>query len=335
MKQGIKISVIVPIYNVEKYLHKCIDSILAQTFKNYEIILVDDGSPDNSPKIADEYAEKYPEIISVLHKKNGGVGEARNYGIDHAKGEYLLILDSDDYIEPDMFQCLYNNIVSYNSDIVICGFKTVTESGKVMSVTEENLPENKSMTLDENRELMMINPAPWNKLYKRELFTNHEDIRYPSGVWYEDFRTTIKILNLAKNITYVNKPLYNYMRHEGSITNNKNCDKNSEIIDAMKDILSYFKNDNIYEKYKDELEYMTIFHVYIATSVRVLMVDRKHPLLETFRSFSYENFPQWKSNKYLNQLDSNKKLVLKLLNMKQYWLIKVLFTMKNKIENQG
>ncbi len=332
MKQGIEISVIVPIYNVEKYLNKCIDSILNQTFKKYEIILVDDGSPDNSPKIADEYAEKYPEIITVLHKENGGVGDARNYGISFAKGEYLLILDSDDYIEANMLECLYNSIVSSNSDIAICGFQSINESGNIISVTEEKLAEGKVMTLKEDKELLMINPAPWNKMYKRELFINHKDIRYPSGIWYEDIRTTLKLFNVANSITYVNKPLYNYLWREGSQTNNNNCERNSEIIDALKDIMSYFKNNGTYEEYKYELEYLTILHVYLAASVRVLMIDKRHHLLDSFREFLYQNFPYWEKNKYLNELDSNKKLVLRLLNKKQYSLIKIIFTVKNQLK---
>lgn len=334
MKKGIEISVIVPIYNVEKYLHKCIDSILNQTFKKIEIILVDDGATDNCPKIVDEYAEKYPDIIIALHKENGGLGDARNYGINYASGEYLLFIDSDDYIEPDMLECLYNNIIDFDSDIVVCGFQSVTESGNTISVTKENLSEAKVMTLNDDKKLMMINPAAWNKIYKRELFLEHEDIRYPSRVWYEDIRTTLKLFNVAESITYVNKPLYNYLWREGSITNNKNCERNAEIIDAMNDIFSYFKSNDIYEEYKDELEYLTIFHVYLTASVRVLMIDTKHHLLDDFRGFLYENIPNWKKNKYLNELDSNKKLVLRLLNKKQYFLIKLIFTVKNQLKSK-
>lgn len=332
MEQEIEISIIVPIYNVEKYLHKCVDSILNQTFKNYELILVDDGSPDNSPKIADEYAEKYPEIITVLHKKNGGVGDARNYGISHAKGEYILILDSDDYIENDMLECLYNSNLGLNSDIVVCGYKCVNESGNILSIMGEKLPEGKIMTLKENKELLLINSAPWNKMYKRQIFMDYEDIRYPSGVWYEDIRVTLKLINVAKSITYVNKPLYNYLWREGSQTNNNNCDRNSEIMDGMEDIFTYFKNNGTYKEYENELEYITILHVYLAASVRVLMIDKNHKLLEEFRKFLNQNFPHWEKNKYLHELDSNKKRILRLLNNKQYSLIKIIFTVKNKLK---
>lgn len=332
MKQNIAVSVIIPIYNVEKYLKKCVDSILNQTFEKYEIILVDDGSPDNCPKIADDYAEKYPEIITALHKKNGGVGDARNFGIEHARGEYILILDSDDYVEPNMLECLYNNAVRYESDIVLCGFKSVNESGNVISITEENQPEDKLMSLKSHKSLLLTNPAPWNKMYRRNLFVENKDIRYPCGIWYEDIRVTLKLLKAAKIITYVNKPLYNYLWREGSQTNNKNCDRNSEIIDAFEDILSYFKNTNSYEEYKEELEYLVITHLYLAASVRVLTIDKKHILLDKFRKYLYENFPNWENNKYLNELDSNKKLILKLLNMKQYSLIKLIFAVKNQLK---
>lgn len=332
MKNEFDISVIVPIYNVEKYLHKCIDSILNQTFKNYEIILVDDGGTDNCPKIADEYAEKYPDIITVIHKKNGGVGDARNHGIEAARGKYLLILDSDDYAAPHMIESMYNSIRKFNCDIAICGFQSVSESGNIISVTKENLPQGRILTLNENREILLANPAPWNKMYKRELFVEHKDLRYPSGVWYEDIRTTMKLLSVAKGITYVDKPLYYYLWREGSQTNNKNCNRNVEIIDAFKDIIEYYKRNNIFEKYKEELEYLTVLHVYLTASVRVLMCDTKHPLLNTFKEFLNGEFPQWEHNKYLTSLDKNKKLILKLLKKKQYFLIKSIFIVKNKLK---
>lgn len=332
MKNEVEVSIIVPIYNVEKYLQKCIDSILNQTFKNFELILVDDGSPDKCPQIADDYASKYPEIISVIHKKNGGVGEARNFGIESAKGKYILIIDSDDYIEPDMVEAMYENIVKYNSDIAICGFKSVSESGNVISVTKENLQTGKSLALKDNKEILLTNPAPWNKMYKRSLFEENKEIRYPSGVWYEDIRVTLKLLTQAKTITYVDKALLNYLWREGSQTNNKNCNRNVEIIAAFEDIISYYKEKDIFNEYKEELEFLTILHVYITASVRVLMIDTKHNLLNEFREYLYNDFSEWEKNKYINELDKNKKLILKLLNKKQYFLIKAIFTVKNKLK---
>lgn len=332
MKREIEISVIVPIYNVEKYLHKCVESILNQTFKNFEIILVNDGATDNCPKIADEFAEKYPDIITTVHKKNGGLGDARNYGINYTKGKYLLFIDSDDYIAEDMLEMLYNNVKKYGSDIVISGFQSVSESGNIISVIKENLSEDEVMNLKDNKNLMMINPAAWNKLYNRELFIQHPDIRYPSRDWYEDIRTTLKLFNVAENITYVNKPLYNYLWREGSITNNKSCERNIEIIYALEDILDYFKKNNMYDTYKEELEFLTILHVYLTASVRVLTIDDKNPLLNKFDSFLKVNFPNWKENKYINDLDKNKKLILKLLDKKQYFIIKSIFFVKNKLK---
>lgn len=328
MEFDIKISVIVPVYNVEKYLEKCIESIINQTFEKYEIILVDDGSTDSSCEIVDYYGEKYPQIINVFHKKNGGLGDARNYGINHAKGEYLIFIDSDDYIELDMLECLYNKAKEYNSDIVMCRFKSITESGNIKYISKEKFSEDELMTLSKNKDLMLTHPAAWNKMYRRELFLSNNDIRYPSQVWYEDIRTTLKLFNVANSIIYVDKVLYNYLIREGSITNNKNCERNSEIVDALNDIVYYFKSNNKYEEYKEEIEYLTIFHVYITASVRVLMIDDKSSLINYLRSFLYTNFPDWTKNKYIKNLDANKKIILSLLNKKQYWLIKIIFTLK-------
>lgn len=332
MKKKVEISVIVPIYNVEKYLHKCVDSLLNQTFSDYEIILVDDGATDKCPIIVDEYAAKYPNIITAVHKKNGGLGDARNYGLDYAKGKYLMFIDSDDYISANMLEELHTSAVKYNSDIVVCGFQSVTEAGNVISVIGEMLKEDKVMSLKENKDLMMINPAAWNKLYNMDLFKNNIDIRYPSRAWYEDIRTTLKLFSVAEKITYVDKPLYNYLWREGSITNNKSCERNVEIIEAFEDIINYFKSKNEFEKYKSELEYLTVFHVYLTASVRVLIIDKKNPLINSFKMFLNENFPKWQTNEYLNRLDKNKKLVLWLLKKKQYSLIKLMFIIKNQLK---
>ena len=181
----IEVSVVVPIYNVEKYLGRCLESLVNQTFQNIEIICVNDGSPDQSQKIVDEYYKKYPHLIKSLIKENGGLGDARNYGLAHASGKYICFIDSDDWVELDMIEKMYQNAVENDSDIVCCGLRRIDEKGNVLSREQLNLKNEYTP-----REAMItLAPAAWNKLYRKSLF-DETNIKYPVGVWYEDLPTT-------------------------------------------------------------------------------------------------------------------------------------------------
>lgn len=219
MKQGKKISLIVPIYNVEKYLPSCIDSILKQTYVDMEVILVDDGSPDNCPAICDEYAKK-DERIHVIHQQNKGLSGARNTGIEYAQGEYLIFVDSDDTIEPTMVEELYTYAEGRECKIVACGRYYVFEDGEKIS----KIADNKSKTyafaeaMQEMNTFTLFDMSAWAKIYRRELF---QDIRFPEGKLSEDYYIMYKLFDLAQTIGYVAKPLYNYLQRQSSISRNK------------------------------------------------------------------------------------------------------------------
>ena len=211
------ISLIIPVYKVEKYLEKCIQSLINQTYENLQIILVDDGSPDNCGKICDEYAKK-DHRIEVIHKSNGGLSDARNKGLEIAKGEYIGFVDSDDYIEADMYEVLYNLLKQYNADVSICNFYTVSQ-GKISiknadnGINEYNRIEIlKEILLDKN-----IQSYAWNKLYKKELF---DEIKYPIGKKYEDIGTTFYLLEKCNKVVVTGKPEYYYINRQDSIVNN-------------------------------------------------------------------------------------------------------------------
>ncbi len=211
------ISVIIPVYKVEKYLEKCIQSVINQTYENLQIILVDDGSPDNCGKICDEYAKK-DHRIEVIHKSNGGLSDARNKGLEIAKGEYIGFVDSDDYIEADMYEVLYNLLKQYNADVSICNFYTVSQ-GKISiknadnGINEYNRIEIlKEILLDKN-----IQSYAWNKLYKKELF---DEIKYPIGKKYEDIGTTFFLLEKCNKVVVTGKSEYYYINRQDSIVNN-------------------------------------------------------------------------------------------------------------------
>ena len=211
------ISIIIPVYKVEKYLEKCIQSVINQTYENLQIILVDDGSPDNCGKICDEYAKK-DHRIEVIHKSNGGLSDARNKGLEIAKGEYIGFVDSDDYIESDMYEVLYNLLKQYNADVSICNFYTVSQGKTAIKNANNGIKEYnrieilKEILLDNN-----IQSYAWNKLYKKELF---DEIKYPVGKKYEDIGTTFYLLEKCNKVVVTGKPEYYYINRQDSIVNN-------------------------------------------------------------------------------------------------------------------
>jgi len=189
------ISIIIPIYKVEDYIRCCIDSILSQTYKNLEIILVDDGSPDNCGSVCEEYSLK-DKRIKVIYKKNGGLSSARNAGLDIASGEYIGFVDSDDWIENDMYESLYNAIIFHKADISVCG-RYIASGNKITTISDSEKAEVftrcealSELVLDEYSGMKNF---AWDKLYKKELFDN---VRYPEGKCYEDIFTTYKLFSL-------------------------------------------------------------------------------------------------------------------------------------------
>lgn len=212
------ISVIVPIYNVEDYLDRCVDSIINQTYKNLEIILVDDGSPDNCPKMCDDYAKK-DSRIKVVHKKNGGLSDARNAGMKVATGEYVSFIDSDDYISLDFYETLLQTIVDNDSDIVECSVVKFYEDNNFDEYSDDLKVTNYD-TLYALDGLINENPFKqhvWNKLYKSSVAL---DIPYAVGKLNEDEFWTYQVFGKAKKVTRINKTMYYYFQRGSSIMGN-------------------------------------------------------------------------------------------------------------------
>ncbi|PGO33392.1 hypothetical protein CN984_04700 [Bacillus cereus] len=237
-----KISIIVPVYNVAEYLEKCVESILNQTFVDFELILVNDGSKDQSGEICDEFAEK-DSRIKVIHKKNAGLSVARNTGINAARGEYIGFVDSDDWIDPDMYEALYESCELSRSEISIIGMREVSEEGKTLM---EYIP------VHVNLKEILKRAYAWNKLFKRELFVNN-NLYFMEGKYYEDLELIPKLFIKCNKVTNVNKVGYNYLKRRGSITS----DRNEKILDnlwAYTQIKRYLLDEKVYLKYKEEFE---------------------------------------------------------------------------------
>lgn len=244
-----RLSIVVPVYNVEQYLHKCVDSILSQTFRDYELILVDDGSTDGSSRICDDYKGKDGRIC-VLHKENGGLSDARNYGIEHSNGEYIAFVDSDDWIDSGMYESMMSAIVENDADIAVCGHRVVTVDGQVEeTVVFENtiLLTGAEATIEILKDERMPSFA-WNKLYKKCLF---KDIRFPQGRIYEDIAVVYRYFNIAKSVYVLNKVYYNYLRRPGSLclsqTNEKAVKRIHDNAQAFYERYVFTKNNLMYE----------------------------------------------------------------------------------------
>lgn len=238
-----KISIIVPVYNVEKYLEKCIESILNQSFTDFELILVDDGSTDNSGNICDTYKNKDNRVV-VIHKENGGLSYARNKGIDISGGDYIGFVDSDDFINKEMYKILYENIILNQADISICKEKKFYEEDNIeLNNTENEVVVDVLNSSEVLRKLDNIRTRfvySWNKLYKKELF---EKIRYPENMIYEDEWLSPKLIYKSSKIAYIDRCLYYYRQRQGSIVNSKFRVEKFDKVYALEDNVKFFKKN--------------------------------------------------------------------------------------------
>lgn len=321
-----KYSIIVPIYNVEKYLERCIESLLKQNFDDYEVILVNDGSSDGSNLICKKYLDN--NKVRYYEKKNGGLGDARNYGIERAKGEYLIFIDSDDYVVANLLECIDQAIEKYNGDVVIFNYMLVNMQDELLYIEKQFLDPNKILSVKTNKELLLIGPSACNKVFKKQLFIEN-NIRFPVKVWYEDLRTTAKVLACAERIVYIDEELYHYFVRPGSIMNNDNIERNLEIIEALEDLKQYF-DVNFPEMYNDEFEYLAISNVLVNATGRVMSVGYNRSVISCFYNYVKNTFPHFRHHKkYLGKLNKKQKIIYYLMCMKSFRLLKILFILRH------
>ena len=320
-----KLSIIVPVYGVEKYIDKCLNSLVKQSLKEIEIIVVNDGTKDNSQKIVDKYVKKYPDKIKSYIKENGGQGSARNYGLKKASGEYIGYVDSDDFVEKDMYKKLYNKAKENNYDIVVCGNYNVSEDYQNKNI--DAFINNYNTDLEN---IFFGKMAVWNKIYKRDILIKNK-LEFKEKVWYEDLAFTLKAIMNSNTFAFIDEPLYDYLIREGSTMNNSNVQRNLEILDAFNDILSYIQH-NKKEEYFSKIEFLAIDHIYISAIVRVLKAEAddkvKRETINKLIDYMNKKFPNYKNNKYINTLSKNRKIIYKLINIKMYGLINLIIKVK-------
>ena len=306
-----KVSVIVPIYNVEKYLEKCINSLLSQTLEDIQIILVNDGSKDNSGNIAKEYEKNNKDRVIYVEKENGGLSDARNYGLKYATGDFIAFLDSDDYIEKNAYEEMYNKAIEENADYVECDF--IWEFPNKIRVDKQYPYKNKKEMLS------FVRVVAWNKLIKRQLITDN-NLEFPKGLRYEDVEFTYKLIPFVNKFAYVNKPFIHYVQREGSIANVQN-ERTAEIFTVLDNVIEFYKENNIYDEYRDELEYNYARYLLCSSLKRMCKIKDKS-IREKLLTESWErlnsNFPNWKENVILKTVNIGKNKYMRTVNKSTY-----------------
>ncbi len=316
----IKVSIIVPVYNVEEYLSRCLDSLINQTLKDIEIIVVNDGTKDNSQEIIDKYKKKDKRIISLI-KENGGLSSARNYGLKYASGEYIGYVDSDDWVTEDMFEKLYNKAKKEKSDIVVCGFYKAYDDGN-------NIPQSPIIidTKDSKKNYLLGYPNAWNKLYKKGVIKENH---WPEGMLYEDLASNPLLVNKVNKISYIEEPLYYYFLRANSIMNDKVFKpKFYDIIKASDILIKEIKKDSSYDKYYQEFEYSIIDNLLREAYFRLKDIEGSRKLLEDITIFIKDNCPKFMKNKYIKDKDMKYKIITYLIYKRKYKLL-------NFIHNRG
>lgn len=317
------ISVIVPIYNVEVYLRKCIDSILAQDYPNLEIILVDDGATDNCGQICDEYAQKHSNI-TVIHKKNGGLSSARNAGIEIAKGKYISFVDSDDWIESDMISTLYNDLKQDNADISAIVCYQEYSDGRLIKNSHQT--EKSLLSREEALSCFLFNdyltPCAWGKLYNIELW---KDIRFPEGKLFEDQLTIYKILDLADNVVFNPLPKYYYFKREGSIGHSAFNDRTYDLYHAINEEYQFLVNK--YPNIKADLVVGKITWEIVFINMMLRGGKNDQELIKKVRKYARENYLSVIKCPYINKV---RKLQILLFSFCFSTYKKLYFQYKNR-----
>ncbi len=315
----IKISIIIPVYNAEKYLKKCIDSVINQNVESKEIILVNDGSIDNSQEIIDEYVAKYPDMIKAIKQENAGQAVARNVGIENASGEFLAFLDSDDYLEENSYQLALNKAECDDLDIVCFDYYEIINGRK------EEKQHYFLNTDDVVRKYIVSETSPCNRIVKRKIFIDN-NVRFLENKIYEDLATIPTLAKYTKKIGYIPDRVYDYVIRENSTM--RYATYNSKIEDifyAVEKLYNDFKDT----EYMEELEYIYIEHLLHAASLRFFSYKEGIGNIDKVVSVMKDKFPKWRKNKYYKMQSIKYKIICELFYHKKFGILSSILGGKN------
>jgi len=316
-----KVSVIVPVYNVEKYLSRCLESLVNQTIKDIEVLVVNNKSTDDSQKIIDEYQKKYPDIVKPFQEEVPGAANARNKALEHASGEFIGFVDSDDYIEETMYEEMYNKAKEMDSDIVCSGYYRVIEDKKYTKMKFGNKRIKQEEVFDKNiyEQNLLFDEVPylWNKIFKSSII-KEENIKFDNELRiYEDLLFTYQAFSKAKKISRVDKPFYYYIiQREGSLTQTL-TEKRFDIFKVTEKLNDYYKKTGKYDELKEVLLYIILKHIYVILEKKTKNSEKKlkRKYINQVFEFLNKEFPNWKENMYFElQRKPVKKYTSKL-----YW----------------
>ena len=309
-----RLSVIVPMYNVEAWLEQCLNSLAAQTLTDLEVLMVDDGSSDRTSEIAKSFAETQPGF-RYFRKENGGLSDARNYGIPYAEGEYIAFLDSDDWVEPDIYERMLETIGDADvcvADLEYC-YENPSRNFVMKGLSDQNA--------DTVQKRALLSPLfAWNKIYKASLFQKEGGYRYPVGTWYEDHPVTTMIFAKAEEIAYLPEAGFHYRQREGSIMAARNDRRIVQIFDVLAMVRENFRKEGLYEKYRTELEYLHIEHLRLYGMFRFIRSDDWKKYYDMSEQVMQEFYPHWKQNPYIASLGIKNRLFLKWYSPATAWL---------------
>lgn len=289
------ISVIVPVYNAGKYLERCLQSLADQTAEELEVLAVNDGSSDNSLAVMQEFEKRYPQRFRIFNQENSGISHTRNVGLQNAKGLYIGFVDSDDWVEPEMFQTLLEAAESHKLDVAVCPYYEDRESAGTSRVFSLQPFEDSSLA-EEPRLLFDINMSPWNKLYRRQVL-DEAAIRFPEGMKYEDTPFVMKALLKAERIGFVDKPLLHYVVHAGSETTvlDKRVFDIYKVLDLVNGMIGETEQQELFK------DYQVFFNIDRITTYNLQQLFQKDksqilPFISYGFVFLREQFPDWKKN---------------------------------------
>ena len=313
-----KVSVIVPVYNVKELLPECLDSLINQTLEDMEILVVDDGSTDGSTEIVKSYAEKYPDKIKAFYKENGGQAEARNLALLHAQGEYLGFVDSDDWVDLEMYNEMYEKAKAENADIVICD--------TIDHYPDRDVYHDASQFTDKFK----VTPSACNKIFRREFVG---DTKFPVGLWYEDFEFTTKKLMLTEKISVIHKSFYHCHCREVSTMSNHNAKKNMDIITVLNNLSEFVVSNSLDQSFKNVMEYLYIEHVLITTVNRLQLQKNpeKRKIIKRMIAEIKAKYPRFYKSEVFKQMPKNRRIVALLNYVGLSYISMVLLKIKSKI----
>ncbi len=304
-----KVSVIVPMYNVRDYVGQCLASLAAQTLADMEVILVNDGSTDDTPEIAASFCERYPDRFRLVNKANGGLSDARNYGMRFAKGEYIAFLDSDDFVEPELYEKLAG-LMDEGCDVAVTDIEYWYEDPARRFIMK-GLSSREADTVQ--RKAMLSPMFAWNKMYRRSWF-GEGGFRYPLNTWYEDIPVTTLVFARAEKIGWLEECLIHYRQREGSIMSSAASPRIREIFGIMAMVRGEFEQAGLQDAYRDELEYLHIEHLRLYGMFRFIRSPYTKELYAESERVMRAYYPEWRKNRYIGTLGLKNRIFLACYN---------------------